>query len=901
MPLVVGTKLGSYEILSLLGTGGMGEVYLALDPKLDREVALKVLPTELSRDLDRMARFRREAQVLASFSHPHIASVYGLEDSGAIPALVMELVEGPTLADRAALGPIPIEESLTIAKQIAEALEYAHERGVVHRDLKPANVKLTAEGDVKVLDFGLAKVLQPESADNTNVTDSPTLTSVPTQIGVILGTAAYMSPEQAKGKRVDRRTDIWALGCMLFEMLTGKACFQGETVTDTLAVILREEPDWTQLPAETPAKACELLRRCLTKDVKQRLQAIGDARITLEETIHSPQPSLRDNAAATPSNTWRSFLPWALVGVCAIALLITLAAWWKSCTRPAPGAMKFELALAPGQSFNFEGHPPLAISPDGSHLAYSIRKGSTAQIYVRALDSVEAKPLPGTDGAFGPFFSPDGQWVAFFARGKLWKVPVRGGPVFELCDVGGNPRGGSWSSNGNIYAAISAISGLVRVPQDGGQPVTFTTLNLTKGDRTHRWPQALPDGDHVLFTVGTMDSPEGYDDSEIAVVSSSTGKRSIVLKGARMAFFVPTGHLIYARGDVLYAVPFDLRKLQVRGTAAPLVQNVSGDTSDGASFVGISERGLVYLSGSDVTDRSTLAWVDRTGKIVDLPAPSHHYRDMRISPDGKQVAIGISERSQDIWIYDFARNTMNRLTFEGENQLPLWTADGKGVFYSTNAGATRHELKWTPVDGSSPPEKLEGPDTTVRVPTSVSSDGSTLAYTAFPDNNASAPYMMSLSLTGEHKSHLLFNGDSSGHWPTFSPDGHWLAYAGKQGLQTEIFVQPNPPTGGRWQVSSQGGTEPLWSADGKEIFYRDPNDTVMVLRVETRGGFHTSTPQEFYKGLYRASGALQNYAVSRDGQRALVLRSLAGSDTPKYSVLILNWLEELRRVTNQRN
>lgn len=894
MPLASGAKIGAYEVLAPIGAGGMGEVYRALDPKLGREVAIKVLSDQVSADTDRMLRFQREAQILAALNHPHIGAIYGIEDSRQGPALVMELVEGPTLADRIVPGPVSSEEALSISRQIAEALEYAHDRGVIHRDLKPANIKVTEDGEVKVLDFGLAKVLQGETPAAADASNSPTFTAA-TQMGVVLGTAAYMSPEQAKGRRVDRRTDIWAFGCVLYEMLTGRGCFGGETVTDTLAAILREEPDWSRLPPNVPMRIRDLLRRCLTKDLKQRLQAIGEARIAIDEAGNSPQSA---QPATSRRSAWTLLLPWTVAALFAFAFLLASAQWWRS-SHPQQAVMKFDVSLAPDQAFNFEGHAPVAISPDGLHIAYALRQGAEAQLYVRALDSLEPTPLAGTEGAFGPFFSPDGRMLAFFAKGKLMKVPVLGGPVVQLCDTSGNPRGGTWSTNGSIYAALTATSAVMRIPQDGGTPQPFTSIDTAKRDRTHRWPQALPDGDHVLFTVGTMDSPEYYDDSEIDVVSASTGQRSVVLKGARMAFYVSTGQLVYARGTTLFAVPFDLKRLAVTGSATPLFQNVSGDPTDGASFFSISRAGLIYVAGPEVNDRSLLSWVDRSGNVRDLPAPPHHYRDMRISPDGKRVAVGISEKTQDIWIYDFTSRAMNRLTFEGQNQVPVWTADGKRIFYMTNQGSGQHLLKWISADGSSPAEGLSAVDSTIRLPMSVTPDGRYLAYTNFADGNASISTMILLSVQGEHKEQPFSQTDSNGDWPTFSPDGNWLVYAGKQGSQTEIFVQPHPPTGGRWQISTQGGTEPMWSGNGRYIFYRDLSDNLMVSRVNTTQGFHASTPETYFKGLYRASGALQTYAVSKDDRQVLILRATRGAEIPNHSVMILNWIEELRRLSAQ--
>jgi serine/threonine-protein kinase len=874
----------------------MGEVYQARDTKLNRDVALKVLPENLAGDPERMARFRREAQVLASLNHSNIASIYGIEDAANTPALIMELVEGLTLADRIARGPIPVAEAIPIARQIADALEYAHEKGVTHRDLKPANIKITPDGKSKVLDFGLAKVLQADLSGSSDPSSSPTFTGAHTLAGMILGTAAYMSPEQAKGKIVDRRTDIWAFGCVLYEMLTGTPAFGGETITDTLAAIVRAEPGWSELPADTPSKIRELLQRCLRKDPKQRLQSMGDARIALDEAFSASNDPLSSPGPATgqPSSRERT-RPWVLTGLLLMAIAIALAGWWKANRQGERPPQRFELTLDPGESFNFEGNLPLAISPDGTRIAYAARRGAVAQIYVRALDRLEALPLAGTEGAIGPSFSPDGKWIGFVARGRLMKVPAFGGPVVDLCAINNNARGASWGPDGSIYASLSATLGLMRVPAAGGDPQPFTILDPLKKERTHRWPQVLPDGENVLFTVGTVDSPEFYDDSEIDVVSIATGKRTAVLKGASMAMYVPTGHLVYARAGQLFAVPFDAGRLQVTGTATPVVSNVAADSSSGAAFFSISNGDLIYISGPTINERNSLAWADRTGAVTDLPAPLHHYRDVRLSPDGQRLAVVIAEKTQDVWIYDIRGNTLNRLTFEGQDLSPIWTPDGKRIIYQAALGGGLSQLKWIPVDGSGPSQALVDPDTKSRFPVSVSSDGKFLSY-EYADGG-----MMLLPLDGEPKPFPISSVDSAGRGPAFSPDGRWFAYASNQGADFQVFVQPYPPTGGRWQVSTQEGNKPRWSYrekpdGGKQLFYVDGKDNVMVASIDTKMGFNAGTPHVFFKGLYHPAGSTNDYSVTPDGKRIIMMKNAAGADAPTHMVIVLNWFEELRHL-----
>jgi Tol biopolymer transport system component len=892
MPFSAGTRLGPYEVHSPLGAGGMGEVYQARDTKLNRDVAIKILPENLAGDPERMARFRREAQVLASLNHSNIAAIYGIEDAGHSPALIMELVEGLTLADRIARSPISVAEAIPIARQIADALEYAHERGVTHRDLKPANIKITADGKSKVLDFGLAKVLQADLAGSSDPSSSPTFTGAHTLAGMILGTAAYMSPEQAKGRIVDRRTDIWAFGCVLYEMLTGKPAFDGETITDTLAAIVRAEPDWSQLPSDTPRKLRELLERCLRKDPKQRLQSMGDARIALDEALSGSNDA---SPLQVPGAVQRSNRVWVQTVLLVLAIGLALAGWWKASRQAERPLQQFELTLAPGESFNFEGNPPLAISPDGTRVAYAARRGSVAQIYVRALDRLEALPLAGTEGALQPFFSPDGKWIGFAARGRLMKVPAFGGPVVDLCAINNNSRGASWAPDGNIYASLSATLGLMRVPASGGDPQPFTTLDPQKKERTHRWPQVLPDGKYVLFTVGTADSPEFYDDSEIDVVSIATGKRTAVLKGASMAAYVPTGHLVYARGGQLFAVPFDAGRLQVTGTATPIVSNVAADTSSGAAFFSISNGDLIYISGPTINERNSLAWVDRTGAVTDLPSPSHHYRDIRLSPDGERAAVVIAEKTQDIWIYDIRGNTLNRLTFEGQDLSPIWTPDGKRIIYQAALGGGLSQLKWIPVDGSGPSQPLLDPDSKPRYPVSVSPDGKFLSFEYVNGG------MMLLPLDGERNPIPISSTDPTGLSPAFSLDGRWIAYVSNQSADFQIFVQPYPPTGGRWQVSTQEGNKPRWSNGeklngDKQLFYVDGKDNVMMVSIDTKMGFKVGTPQLFFKGLYHPAGSTNDYSVTPDGRRMIMMKNAEGADAPTHMVIALNWFDELRRL-----
>jgi serine/threonine-protein kinase len=877
-----GTKLGSYEILSQIGAGGMGEVYRARDTKLGRDVAIKVLPDAFARDAERMARFQREAKVLASLDHPNIASIYGLEDSDGTRALVMQLVEGPTLADRIKQGPIPIDEALPIAKQICDALEYAHERGIIHRDLKPANVKVTNDDAVKVLDFGLAKALEvdPSSLD---ISTSPTISRMATQQGVLLGTAAYMSPEQAKGRSVDRRADIWSFGCVLYEMLTGKIAFPGESVTDTLATVIRAEPDWSHLPAATPPHVRVLLRRCLQKDVHQRLQAIGDARIALEEVLTGSVPSPTVSAPL-----WRRAFPWA-AGL--LALAITALVVWNprpSHSPPQP-ITRTVIDLPLGQRLSELGYPALALSPDGSHLAYvAATQSSAQQIYLRAMDSTEAKPIPETEGATDPFFSPDGQWLGFFADGKLEKIPVNGGAAEALADALDH-RGASWGSQGTI--AFAPISVIEQVSDQGGAARSLT--HLEKGESIHLWPEFLPGSKAVLFL--------GLFPPALAVERVGTGERRNLIQGqlAVMPRYVPSGHLIYAQGGNLMAAPFDLDRLEVRGAAVPVVQGVLQTPVPQYS---VSATGsLVYVSGGAQVVQSRLVWVSRNGFEQPLPAPARDYNQPRLSPDGRRVAVEASVGGvAQVVLYDIARDTLARFTFEGSlNNNPIWTPDGRRIAFASDRDG-RIDIFWQMADGSGGLERLTRTDAR-SVPFSWSSDGQQLALVEVSGQAAPAIWVLR---TTDRSAKPLLRTQAVEDAPQFSPDGRWLAYTSNESGRREIYVQPYPGPGGKWQISTDGGAEPQWNRNGRELFFR-VGEKMMSVEIITQPGFSAGKPRQLFEGHYLATPpqfARANYDVSPDGQRFLMLKPLEQNQTtPTQINVVLNWTEELKRLVPTGN
>ncbi len=713
MPPSAGTKLGSYEVLAQIGAGGMGEVYQAHDTKLGRDVAIKVLPEAFAHDPERLSRFQREAKLLASLNHPNIATIHGLEESNGTHYLVMELVSGENLAQRLKRdGAVPVEESLTIAKQIAEALEAAHEKGIIHRDLKPANVKLTPEGKVKVLDFGLAKAFAGD-ASTEDIGNSPTLSMAATMQGVILGTAAYMSPEQAKGKAVDKRTDIWAFGAVLYELLTGKQAFHGEDVSDILGAVLRMEPDWSRLPENTPPAIHRLLHRCLQKDRRQRLQDATDVRFEIEDTIAAPKDSGATQAA--PASTSKLLL--AVAAVLAIVAVVTSWVAWRA-TRPVEQALRplvrLDVDLGPDVSLGSPAGTDEIISPDGTRIVYV----SQGRLFTRRLDQPNATELAGTQGANAPFFSPDGQWVAFFTSGKLQKISVDGGSAIALCDAANAP-GGSWGEDGNIIAALSSTSGLSRIPSAGGPPTPVT--DLQNGEITHRWPQILPGGKAVLFTASP--NATAFDGANIEVMSLADHRRKTLVRGGTFGRYLPSGHLVYVNRGTLFAVPFDVDRLEVHGTPAPVLDQIGYTTVQGSAQLDFSQTGtLIYRSGGAGGGLVTVAWLDGAGKVQALLAKPGAYGNPSLSPDGQRLAMDVTDGSgTDTWAYDWQRDTMTRLTFTGTAVHPVWSPDGRYIVFRTNPGEGLSVIR---SDGSGKPQSLtQSKD--AQIPWSFAPDGKT--------------------------------------------------------------------------------------------------------------------------------------------------------------------------------
>ncbi len=899
MSLASGTKLGPYEIIGAIGAGGMGEVYRARDTKLGRDVALKVVPEAFANDHDRMARFQREAQLLASLNHTHIASIYGIEDSsssaGAVRALVMELVPGATLAERIARGPMPLDEALPIARQIAEALEYAHERGIIHRDLKPANIKVSADGNVKVLDFGLAKALESEVAP-TDISQSPTLTMGQTQGGMILGTAAYMSPEQARGKAADRRADIWAFGAVLYEMLAGKMAFGGETVSDTLAAVIRAEPDWSALPANIPPRIRELLRRCLTKDPKQRLQSIGEARIAIDAVATSDGEIVAATTShVAPASSGKRILPWAVASIAILVAAVALITNFHSGSSAPATPVRFAVKLPTHERFVFLDFPMLAISPDGKNLVFMAQKDGRGQLFLRSVSEIEDKPIAETEDGREPFFSPDGEWIAFFSGDMLKKIPVGGGQPLLICDSPGqNQRGASWAPDNTIVFSPDYGGPLMRVPAAGGKPEAITTVNAAKGERTHRWPQVLPNGKGVIFTIGSVDSPGNYDEAPIAVYSFATRETKILLRGANMARYAASGHLLFSKGGVLYAAPFDEESMEMKGSAVPVESGVGGDPSSGVGYWDISMNGtLAFVPGATIAGGRSLAILNRKGEGQALPLAARLYAVPRFSPDGKRLAFGIGGgnlSTDDVWTYDLANGNLNRLTFENNVNYPSWSPDGKQIAYTIQTSGFFIAKRLA--DGSGQEEIVTPKEAIPYVPESWSPDGKMVTLTDSSNTNE----LTILSLIGDRNMEPFQHQSNAA---VFSPDGKWIAFESIEGGQDNVYVRAFPAASGKWQVTTEGGGYPKWTKGGKELIYFDRSERMMAVDVETQPSFHTGTPHRLFEvpqGKFEMRTApLVNYDVTKDGEK-FVFVQFAGDDVDTgYVSVTLNWFEELRK------
>ena len=889
-PLSPGSRIGAYEILSVLGAGGMGEVYRARDIKLQRDVALKVLPPSVADDPSRLARFRREAQVLASLNHPHIGAIFGVEDSDRV-ALVLELVDGVTVEDRIARGPLPWKEAVALAIQIADGLEAAHERGIVHRDLKPANVKISSSGRAKVLDFGLAKPAN-DTAFADDSSGEPTVLAVTraiTREGMVVGTIGYMSPEQARGQAIDKRADVWAFGCVLFEMLSGRAPFAGNTPTDTLAAIVEREPIWRDVPPTVPGAVVDVLRRCLTKDPRRRFHDLADVRIQLEDALIAPAAT----ATRQDSALWLR-LAVAMLALVAVTVVITGAVVRRMSKAAGSevaesSARLARLTIVPDQPFADpqrscggdceEGL--LAISPNGRQVVYAGTSSSGQQLYVRPIDRFESRALAGTENAIGPAFSPDGRMIAFIADRTLKTIALDGGsPVVVSEGVEGN--GISWGSDGHIYFAGGRGQGIWRVPVSGGPGEAVTSIDT---EFQHRFPELLPDGTTLLFSALTNIS-----DEKISVISLTTGQRRTLVDGIA-PHYMPSGHLVYVLSNRLMAVRFDPKRLEIQGTPVVMVDDVE-QTIWGEPQVAASPSGLLaYLKASGRPHGSTLVWVTPQGQETPTGASGRPFVQPHISPDGRTVAVALRGALTDVWMFDLIRETWTRMTSDGHSANPLWTPDGKRLTFSAGKNGPTSILGKAP-DNSEPDVTLVAADRP-SVPLSWSPDGRTLAFVRV--DAQSATDIWTLNVEEKSGGRPFLQTKSREGAPAFSPDGRWIAYASDESGRNEIYVRPFPGPGQTWTISKEGGNEPVWPRRSDKLFYRN-GDAVMAVDVRTAPEFSAGRPRRLFEGPYERTIALwPNYDVTADGQRLLMVKTEQASSAPTHIDLVQDWLEELKQ------
>ena len=917
MPLGAGDRFGPYEVVELLGAGGMGEVYRARDTRLKRDVAIKVLPDGFAADPERLARFQREAELLASLNHPNIAAIYGLEQADAITALVLELIEGETLADRLARGPMRFNDTMAIARQLVEALDAAHGKGVIHRDLKPANIKITPDDKVKVLDFGLAAVAPNPGAHDVNVTHSPTLTLGATRAGVILGTAAYMSPEQATGSAVDKRSDVWAFGVVLWEMLTGRRIFEGETVSHTLAFVITKEPDWNAIPPDTPPSIRRLLRRCLEKDRKRRLPDIASAQMEIDDAGATASSDVAVQIPASPSappgTSWQRALPWAVAAIATAGLAIVVALWAPWQTPPPVLPVRVSGELGVNALIGSPGAPAanLAISPDGTTLAFVAADAglSQVQLYMRRLDRLQSTAVPGTNNARDPFFSPDGEWVAFFADGKLKKVSVTGGAAVPLCDAPAG-RGGWWAEDGTIVFAPNSVpgTGIFRVSAAGGTPEPVTTRSP---DELHRWPQSLKRGHAILFTAAT--GAGTFENASIVVQTPGEGTRKIIHRGGYFARYLPSGHLLYMSGGTLFAAAFDLDRLEITGSPVPVLEGIEASTGTGAAQLAVSSSGTaVYQTGSERGLEVPIMWADRSGPTTPLRKMPSDWSNPIFSPDGTRIAFDVvaAGGTPDVWIYEWARDTATKLTFDpGPDTKPVWTPDGRRIAFSSTRTGTQGNLYWQRADGAGEAQRLTE-STNTQLPGSWHPSGKFLAFSE--NNPKTGPDIFILPVDGDESSGwkigkpaVFLNSPAAELEPMFSPDGRWLAYFSNESGQQQVYVRPFPGSGGGLQqISNDGGTFPSWSRARSELFFREPGTQQIIVAPYTATGetFRADKPRVWSPARSLPRPRMRSYALHPDGGRV----AMAAATDPRTAnrsdkvVFVFNFFDELRRLATSK-
>ena len=868
MALAPGTRFGPYEISAQIGAGGMGEVYRATDTNLARQVAIKVLPQSVAADAERLARFDREAKTLAALNHPHIAAIYGLERSAGTTALVMELVEGPTLADRILQGAIPLDDSLRIGRQIAEALEAAHEQDIVHRDLKPANIKLDRNGSVKVLDFGLAKTTSTAPAASTLASASPTIiTPAMTETGIILGTAAYMSPEQAKGLSVDQRCDVWAFACVLYEMLTGRRAFPGTGVTETLAAILERDVDWSRLPAATPPSVRTLLRRALAKNPHRRLHHIADARLELEDAHAGPE-----RGTTAPRR-----VPWLWIAGAAIAVIaVAVGAWRLSSVSSSPlPVARLSIAPEPALSANAEGI--VAISPDGRHIVYV--SGQNNMLYVRDIDRFEARPLPGTEGANTPAFSPDGAWIAFFADRKVKKVALAGGTPITLAETAGG-YGLAWESDASVLFNPNGVTGIWRVPAAGGKPQEMT--NLQSGENRHRDPETLPGGKAILYASGSGTL-------QIFAQSLVTGERHVIDRGTS-PHYLRSGHIAYVQDGSLMVAPFDVSRLEKTGSAVVALTGVR-QTSLNTAQIAFSQTGaMAYVPAGGGGRRDSLVWVDRSGAEQPTTVSGEAFSMPRLAPDVKRVAVAIGASAAtltqgDLWIFGLTRESRSRLTFDGVSIFPLWEPAGRRLLLSSGQSGT-YQLVMKTLDGTAPDTPMLS-ERGINYPLSWSPDGRFVATVTFDANSANDIWVLTPGTSPTWQPFVQTRFQEGA--PTFSHDSRLIAYASDQSGRTEIYVRPFPGPGEAITVSTRGGNEPLFARNAPTLFYRR-GEEMMSVEIAAGPPIQVGTERRVFERTYNKSpGFWPNYDVTSDGRRLIVVRGNP-QEVPSRVNVVLNWL-----------
>lgn len=890
---LVGQTIGGFQVVEMIGRGGMGVVYLGKDTRLDRLVAIKTMPAYLLEDEVAQARFRREARLLAALNHPNIAVIYDIIDRENEPCyLILEYVPGQTLAERIAESPLPLKDALEICLQISEALAAAYAKGIIHRDLKPANVKITQTGEIKVLDFGIAKALSP--ADKIQGT-------AVTQEGHLIGTPAYMSPEQMRGKLVDHRTDNWAFGCVLYEMLTGRLAFEGETISDTIAFVLQREPDWTKLPADLPANLSVLLRRCLEKNTRDRLQHIGDAAVEIRETLNPPSMAPPHNITRTPDGRhtgWHQIIAYTVLGF--LLGLLTVGSIFYGYSRrfssrdqaQALRRMVIHLpddqSIAPARMMPL-GYPQstLAISADGSCFVYTAAVDGTMQLYLRSFDEFTSRPIEGTEGGYSPFFSPDGQSIGFFAQGKLRTISLRGGRPLTLCDAG-QPKGGCWGSDGMIYFAHSEGQHLSRIPATGGSEERL--MVRTESQALDRYafahPQTLPDGEHLLLSSKTS----------VYLFSLTKRDRTILIERGQHARYLPTGHILYAWAGALQAVAFDLKSCRVTGSPVTILDGILLDSLRGTTQVTISKNGtLVYLPGGDDTVRSIPVWINRSGQTEPLGFPPAVYGTFQVAPDGQRLCIERREGVQtDIYIWTFAEKRLTRLTGQGYSFYPIWTPDGERVTFGHRTQP--QNLAWQSIQGTGDIQQLYT-SRHYATPYSWSPDGRILAFTDFDPNTAQDIWILPIEEGGPPRP--LVRTPSTEWGPAFSPDGRWIAYVSDRNGQYQVYVQPYPDMDALWLISEDFGEEPVWSSNGNELYYRT-GDKWMVVSISTEPVFAAGIPRLLFEGPYLNVPG-RSYDITTDSQRFLVLQPEHDNSTVRQIHMVLNWFDELCQLMEQNH